>query len=152
YREDYPKRRRDLDQLAAIMARYQSLGALLADMALEPPSDSVGDVLAAESDEGLLTLSTIHSAKGLEWHTVFVIWAAEGKFPSAYNLDDTALEEERRLMYVATTRAKTELYLTYPTNVYDRSLGIVFGRPSRFIEDLPRSVLPAVALVEEGES
>src|SRR5262249_23210947 len=110
HREDYPKRRRDLEHFSTIAARYHDLETLLTDMALEPPTDSVGDVLAADPEEGLLTLSTIHSAKGLEWRAVFVIWAAEGKFPSDYNLhDDDEVEEERRLMYVATTRAKEQL-------------------------------------------
>ncbi len=151
HREDYPKRRKDLDHFASIAARYRSLENLLVDMALEPPTDSVGDVLAVEPEEGLLTLSTIHSAKGLEWHSVFVIWAADGKFPSNYNLhDDDEIEEERRLMYVATTRAKEQLYLTYPINIFDRSLGIVLGKPSRFIEDLPPAQLRPVSLVEEA--
>jgi len=151
HREDYPKRRKDLDHFASIAARYRSLESLLVDMALEPPSDSVSEVLAVEPEEGLLTLSTIHSAKGLEWHSVFVIWVADGKFPSLYNLhDDDELEEERRLMYVATTRAKEELYLTYPMNIFDRSLGMVLGKPSRFLEDLPPHQLRPVALVEEA--
>ena len=148
--EDYPKRRRDLEHFATIAARYRSLESLLTDMALEPPTDSVGDVLAAEPDEGLLTLSTIHSAKGLEWHSVFVIWAADGKFPSDYNLHtQDALEEERRLMYVATTRAKEQLYISYPINVFDRGLGMVMGKPSRFIEDISPDLLRPVALVEQ---
>jgi DNA helicase-2/ATP-dependent DNA helicase PcrA len=151
HREDYPKRRKDLDHFTSIAARYRSLENLLVDMALEPPTDSVGDVLAVDPDEGLLTLSTIHSAKGLEWHSVFVIWAADGKFPSSYNVhDDDEIEEERRLMYVATTRAKEQLYITYPINIFDRSLGIVMGKPSRFIEDLPPQQLRPVTLIEDA--
>jgi len=65
--EDFPKREKDLEHFVTIAGRYRSLASLLSDMALEPPSDSVGDVLAADVEEGLLTLSTIHSAKGLEW-------------------------------------------------------------------------------------
>jgi ATP-dependent DNA helicase UvrD/PcrA len=150
HREDYPKRRKDLEHFSTIAARYRDLGTLLTDMALEPPSDSVGDVLAADAEEGLLTLSTIHSAKGLEWHTVFVIWAAEGKFPSEYNLhDEDELEEERRLMYVAATRAKEQLYVTYPISIFDRGLGMVLGKPSRFIEDVPPHLLRPLTLVEE---
>ena len=151
HREDYPKRRKDLDHFASIAARYRSLENLLVDMALEPPTDSVGDVLAVDPEEGLLTLSTIHSAKGLEWHSVFVIWAADGKFPSNYNLhDDDEIEEERRLMYVATTRAKEQLYITYPINIFDRGLGMVMGKPSRFIEDLPPEQLRPVTLIEDA--
>jgi superfamily I DNA/RNA helicase len=67
--------------------RHGSLGSLLTDMALEPPGDSVGDVLSAsDEDEGLLMLSTIHSAKGLEWRAVFVIGLVDGRFPSYQNL------------------------------------------------------------------
>jgi ATP-dependent DNA helicase UvrD/PcrA len=150
HREDYPKRRKDLEHFGTIAARYRDLEALLTDMALEPPTDSVGDVLAVDPEEGLLTLSTIHSAKGLEWRAVFVIWVADGRFPSDYNLhDEEELEEERRLMYVATTRAKEELYLTYPINIYDRGYGMVLGKPSRFIEDLPADVLRPLTLVEQ---
>ena len=119
-------------------------------MALEPPTDSVAEVLVTDPDGEMLTLSTIHSAKGLEWRCVFVIWVAEGKFPSMYNVDDDSIEEERRLMYVATTRAKTLLYLTYPITIFDRSIGSVLGKPSRFIEDIPHEVLESMMLVEEA--
>jgi DNA helicase-2/ATP-dependent DNA helicase PcrA len=150
HREDHPKRRKDLEHFATIAARYRSLQSLLTDMALEPPTDSVSDVLAVDPEEGLLTLSTIHSAKGLEWHTVFVIWAADGRFPAEYNLhSEEEVEEERRLMYVATTRAKQELYITYPVNIFDRTMGFVMGKPSRFIEGIPPDVLQPVALVEQ---
>jgi DNA helicase-2/ATP-dependent DNA helicase PcrA len=148
--EDHPKRRKDVEHFATIAARYRNLQTLLADMALEPPSDSVADVLAVEPDEGLLTLSTIHSAKGLEWHAVFVIWAAEGKFPSMYSLADDDIEEERRLMYVATSRAKEELYVTYPMQIFDRGVGSVMGRPSRFVEGIAENLLRPMRLVEES--
>jgi len=150
HREDYPKRRKDLEHFGTIAARYRSLESLLSDMALEPPTDSVGDVLATDADEGLLTLSTVHSAKGLEWHSVFVIWAADGRFPSEYNVhDDDEIEEERRLMYVATTRTKEQLYVTYPINMFERGLGPVLGKPSRFLEHISPELLRPVALVEE---
>ncbi len=149
--EDYPKRERDLEHFATIAERYRSTQSLLADMALEPPSDSVAGVLAGDGeDEGLVTLSTIHSAKGLEWHTVFVLWAADGRFPSMYGVrDDADIEEERRLMYVAITRAKDHLYLTYPIETYERGMGFVMAKPSRFIEGLDEDVLEPLALVDE---
>ena len=152
HREDYPKRQKDLDQFGAIAMRFENLQNLLTDMALDPPTDTVGDVLSTtEDDEGLLTLSTIHSAKGLEWHTVFIIWATDGRFPSYYNVDKAdELEEERRLMYVAATRAKQHLYIVYPVNIYDRNLGMVLGKPSRFIDDIPREVLRPVTLVDDA--
>ncbi len=148
--DDYPKRLRDLEHFLSIAARYRSLQSLLTDMALEPPSDSVDDVVAVDEEEGLLTLSTIHSAKGLEWHTVFVLWAVDGKFPSAYSMHDEAeLEEERRLTYVAVTRAKRHLYVCYPINMYDRAAGMVLSKPSRFLDGIPRELLRPMQLVEE---
>jgi len=149
--EDFPKREKDLEHFVTIASRYRSLASLLSDMALEPPTDSVGDVLAADVDEGLVTLSTIHSAKGLEWTVVFVIWLVDGRFPSYHNLHDgEEVEEERRLLYVAVTRAKEHLHLSYPIDIYDRSSGMVLGQPSRFIEGLPEGLLGGVQVVEEG--
>ncbi|HZP41253.1 MAG TPA: ATP-dependent helicase [Candidatus Binatia bacterium] len=152
HREDFPKREKDLEHFITIAGRYRSLASLLADMALEPPTDSVGDGLAADGeDEGLLTLSTIHSAKGLEWHAVFVIWMVDGRFPSYHNIQDADdVEEERRLLYVSLTRAKQHLYLSYPIDVYDRASGMVLGKPSRFVEGLPEGLLREVQVVDEG--
>ncbi len=148
--EDFPKREKDLEHFVTIAGRYRSLASMLADMALEPPTDSVGDVLAADVDEGLLTLSTIHSAKGLEWNTVFIIWLVDGRFPSYHNLHDgEEVEEERRLLYVAVTRAKEHLYLSYPIDIYDRSSGMVLGQPSRFLAGLPEGVLGGMQVVDE---
>jgi DNA helicase-2/ATP-dependent DNA helicase PcrA len=151
--DDYPKREKDLEHLLTIAGRYRTLEAMLADMALEPPADSVGDVLAdGPPDEGLLTLSTIHSAKGLEWRAVFVIWLVDGRFPPYFNVkDDAEIEEERRLLYVACTRAKDFLFLTYPIDVYDRISGVVLGKPSRFLEDIPERLLEPVVALETIE-
>ena len=148
--DDYPKRQRDLEHFVSIAARYRSLQSLLTDMALEPPTDSVNDVLATDEEEGLLCLSTIHSAKGLEWHTVFIIWTVDGKFPSTYSMHgEEELEEERRLLYVAVTRAKQNLYLSYPINMYDRASGMVLSKPSRFLDGIPRQLLRPMQLVEQ---
>jgi len=151
YPDDYPKRERDLEHFQTITERYRSLQSMLADMALEPPNDSIGDVLAVEPEEGLLTLTTIHSAKGLEWKVVFLIWAADGRFPGPQSADPESLEEERRLMYVAGTRARDELYISYPIHMFDRSVGYVMGRVSRFLEDVEPEILPAARLEEEAE-
>jgi DNA helicase-2/ATP-dependent DNA helicase PcrA len=152
HRDDLPKRQKDLEHFTVITERYRSLDRLLADMALEPPNSSVGDVLATErEEEGLLTLSTIHSAKGLEWHSVFIIWAVDGRFPSLYNKDEEELEEERRLMYVAATRAKENLFITYPINIFDRATGMVLSKPSRFLDGIPRRILEPVMLMEEDD-
>lgn len=151
YADDYPRREKDLEHLCTIAARYRSLETMLTDFALEPPSDGVRGTLVAEPEEGRLTLSTIHSAKGLEWNTVFLIWAAEGKFPAYFStLDEEEVEEERRLCYVAITRAKERLYISYPIQFYERGGTPVFGRPSRFLENLPESVLQPMAIVEES--
>jgi ATP-dependent DNA helicase UvrD/PcrA len=152
HRDDYPKRLKDLEHFLAIAERYEQLEGLLSDMALDPPSDSVGDILAVDEDEGLLTLSTVHSAKGLEWHTVFILWAVDGKFPSTYSMKGPEeLEEERRLLYVAATRAKQNLYISYPINMYDRSAGFVLSKPSRFLDAIPRELLRPVQVVESLE-
>jgi len=148
--EDHPKRLRDLEHFLGITERYRSLDRLLSDMALEPPNDSVAGVLAVDPDEGPVVLSTIHSAKGLEWHTVFIIWALEGRFPSFYNINsDEELEEERRLLYVASTRAKENLFISYPIKVFDRGLRMVLSRPSQFIEGISEDLLEPMSLVDE---
>ncbi len=147
--DDYPKRARDLEQLLVITERFSDLHDLLAEMALDPPSKSIGETLAAvEEDEGHVVLSTIHSAKGLEWHTVFLIWALDGRFPPIMATESQAdLEEERRLFYVAVTRARENLYITAPTQVYDRVSGSFFSRPSRFLADIPKKYLETGKIV-----
>jgi ATP-dependent DNA helicase UvrD/PcrA len=141
--DDYPRRVRDIEQLFTIMERYEHLNNFLSDMVLEPPSASIEDRLAAApSTADRLTLSTIHSAKGLEWDTVFIIWALDGRFPSIHAIDQPdALEEERRLMYVAATRAQQRLHITYPVEIYDRSTQSVLYEPSRFLEPVPEDIL-----------
>jgi DNA helicase-2/ATP-dependent DNA helicase PcrA len=141
--DDHPKRAKDLQQLLAIIERYSDLSLFLTDMALEPPNTSVGDTFSADTPaDDRLTLTTIHSAKGLEWHTVFIIWALDGRFPSTHSLyKEEDLEEELRLMYVAATRARENLIFTYPNQIYDRMMGMELDRPSRFIDGVPQSIL-----------
>jgi DNA helicase-2/ATP-dependent DNA helicase PcrA len=152
--DDHPRRAKDLEQLLGIMERYSRLEPFLTDMALEPPNISAEDRLYAErDDEDRLVLSTIHSAKGLEWRSVFVIWALDGRFPSLYALSrEEDMEEELRLMYVAATRAQEGLFFTYPSQVYDRSLGIVLNRPSRFIDMIPDEILSKRSVGGSGRS
>ncbi len=150
YPDDFPKRERDLEHFQNITERYRSLQSMLSDMALEPPNDSLGGLLATDTEDELLTLTTIHSAKGLEWKVVFLIWAADGRFPGPQSMDPEDLEEERRLMYVATTRAKDELYLSYPIYMFDRAMGYTMGRVSRFLEDVAPEILPT-AMLQESE-
>jgi len=151
YPDDAPRRERDLEHFQNITERYHSLETMLADMALEPPNDSLGGVLAEGPEDEILTLSTIHSAKGLEWRIVFVIWAADGRFPGPMSVDEESIEEERRLMYVASTRARDELYLTYPIYMFDRMNGYIMGRASRFLDDLPAEILPTATLQDAAD-
>ena len=148
--DDFNKRKKDLDIFLNIAENYKSLNSFLTDLALEPPTDSVGGVDSTEKDKEFLTLSTIHSAKGLEWHSVFIIHALEGFFPSSQSFEDTdAIEEERRLMYVAATRAKRNLYICYPMNIFDRQQGITISKPSRFIENISEDLAEEWLLEEE---
>ncbi|NVM57234.1 MAG: ATP-dependent helicase [Desulfobacterales bacterium] len=150
--DDYPKRAKDLEHLLTIMERYKSLEGFLSDMALEPPNASIDDILATDYDDEHLVLSTIHSAKGLEWHTVFIIWALEGRFPAIHAArSDEEMEEELRLMYVAATRAKENLYFTYPINIFDHASGMVLCRPSRFIDGIFEDILEPWSLVSEQQ-
>ncbi len=110
YSDDYPKRQKDLDQLKGIMEGYEELQSFCDDTTLDPPEESKGD----EQSLDRLILSTIHSSKGLEFEAVFVLGLADGRFPHTSAVYGEQWEEERRLLYVAATRAKKYLYLTYP--------------------------------------
>jgi DNA helicase-2/ATP-dependent DNA helicase PcrA len=135
--DDYNKRNKDLEILLNITQNYKSLDTLLADLAIEPIIDSVIDIGAEDKENEFVTLSTIHSAKGLEWHSVFIIHLVEGFFPSSRSSDKLeTLEEERRLMYVASTRTKQNLFISYPMNMFDREAGMTLSKPSRFITEI----------------
>ena len=111
--DDYPRRQKELEQLIPMAERYKKMRGFLDDLVLEPPNSSA-DVEPGEKGK-ILTLSTVHSAKGLEWPVVFIIWVMEGRFPSSMAYGNPLdLEEERRLMYVAATRAKDQLIISYP--------------------------------------
>jgi DNA helicase-2/ATP-dependent DNA helicase PcrA len=147
--DDYPRRLKDLEHLESLCARHRTLSSFLAEVTLEPPEASVADIVPPERDDDTLTLSTIHSAKGLEWKVVFLLWVLDGKLPLARAAEDEEeMEEERRLLYVAATRAKDTLVLTYPVNIYERASGTVLSLPSRFVDDIPPGILPRYALIE----
>ena len=147
--DDYPRRLKDLEHIESLCARHRTLSSFLAEITLEPPEASVGDIVAPDRDGDTLTLSTIHSAKGLEWKVVFLLWVLDGKIPLARAAEDgEEMEEERRLLYVAATRAKDTLVFTYPVNIYERASGTVLSLPSRFVEDIPPEMLPRYALIE----
>ncbi|TVQ89253.1 MAG: ATP-dependent helicase [Deltaproteobacteria bacterium] len=112
--EDHRKRVNDLKTLTELASKYTDLESLLAEVALDPPEQTEIDADPAEED--WLTLSTIHSAKGLEWAVVYVMQLGDGHFPTTHAVEDPdALEEERRLLYVAVTRARDALELVRPT-------------------------------------
>ena len=123
YADDYPKRRKELDQIRALIGGYGDLQSFVDDTALDPPEADAGKP-DSSGEEGKIILSTIHSAKGLEWEVVFVIGLAEGRFPHQNATPGEQWEEERRLLYVAATRAKKHLFLTYPRQILttDRKL------------------------------
>ncbi|MFL5582547.1 MAG: ATP-dependent helicase, partial [Gemmatimonadaceae bacterium] len=126
-RERYDKpepRLADLDQLQAIASGYPSRAAFLSALALEPPSATQDLAGQSDREDDVLVLSTCHSAKGKEWDAVFLIWAVDGFFPSSRALGDPEQEdEERRLMYVALTRARNHLCVAYPLNGYQSRRG-----------------------------
>lgn len=149
--DDHPKRMKDLETFVDISGSYRSLQHLIEEVALDPIEATAIETEAANKDESPLVLSTIHSAKGLEWGTVFLIQCLDGIIPSGYAIDDPQqMEEEIRLVYVAVTRAQDQLFLTYPA-MHQSFYGDYFTNPSRFIEDLPDSLLEPWMLVEEAE-
>jgi DNA helicase-2/ATP-dependent DNA helicase PcrA len=130
-------RMRDLEQLAALAAGYEARGRFLSELTLDPPS-STGDLAGPPLlDEDWLVLSTIHSAKGLEFDVVHVIHAADGMIPSDMATgDDDEIEEERRLLYVALTRARDALHVYRPMRYYRKPKGDPhsYSQLSRFLE------------------
>ncbi|OQA21338.1 MAG: ATP-dependent DNA helicase PcrA [Actinobacteria bacterium ADurb.Bin346] len=113
--DDYHKRLDDLASLEMIAARYESLQEFLTDLTLEPVDERQLKVTPEDDEDENLILSTIHSAKGLEWHSVFIISLIDGYLPSSYAVRSSEeIEEERRLLYVAATRAAKNLYLIKP--------------------------------------
>ncbi len=139
----------DLDQLQTIAAGYPDRATFLSALALEPPQATQDLAGGSREENDCLILSTAHSAKGKEWDAVFVIWAVDGWFPSARCLNnDEDTEEERRLMYVALTRARNYLSVTYPLNAYSSRRGADYSLDQlcRFIDRGVRDNMQRVAL------
>ena len=137
---NYEARREDLNTLANFAKQYTSAGDFLDQLALLTNLDH--EATANEDETEMVTLSSVHQAKGLEWKAVFVIWMTDGMFPSSRSLEsEDAIEEERRLFYVAVTRAKDELYLTYPHMRLNAGYGEMMQRPSRFLAEVPKALL-----------
>jgi DNA helicase-2/ATP-dependent DNA helicase PcrA len=138
---NYELRREDLNQLAIFARQFKDVHEFLSQLALISNVDAEAAPTQI-NDKEAVSLSSVHQAKGLEFHTVFVIWLTDGMFPSNRSLDTRdALEEERRLFYVAITRARDELYLTYPQMRLSGGYGDVFQRPSRFLQEIPNDLV-----------
>lgn len=137
-------RAKDLEQIEQMAARFETRSQFLNDLTLDPPSSTQDLAANPLLDEDYLTLSTIHSAKGLEWDSVFVLHAADGNIPSDMATESAAeIEEERRLFYVALTRAKANLHVMFPQRYYFhshfKSDQHSYAQRTRFIPD---EVLP----------
>jgi DNA helicase-2/ATP-dependent DNA helicase PcrA len=135
---DFQVRLLDINVLVDLASRYDTLDKFLTDFALDPPSKKFGSrtvPLIDESEEKPLTISTIHSAKGLEWYGVIIPHALDGLIPSVRSLGNIEeIEEERRLFYVACSRAKQELFITMPSFV--STYNAFLSYPSRFLVEV----------------
>lgn len=137
-------RRGDIEQLSQYGGNFDDILEFLAQLSLMSSTDGQPTGERSEPDDEKVTLSSIHQAKGLEWKAVFLIWLVNGQFPNGRILeadDADMLEEERRLFYVALTRAKDELYLTYPMMNPKSYTGDIICRPSQFLEDFPATMV-----------
>lgn len=155
--ENAQARKRDLEHIEQVATRYTSRRQLLTDLTLDPPN-STSDIAADPlKDEDWLVLSTIHSAKGCEWDVVYLIHASDGCLPSDMATgNDREIEEELRLAYVAMTRARNALYVTWPLRYYQKWGSYtdrhIYSQLSRFISDEVRESCEAVSCGEAGRS
>ena len=161
--DDATRRARDLEALEVIAERYDDLEQFLSDLAIDPPDFRRPEAaLGDDSEDEWMTLSTVHSAKGLEWHTVFVVQLNMGRFPGYPSLQDAdQYEEERRLLYVAVTRAKSNLFLIKPEEQRGRGgyfevaelspLLADLGQLDRLVEDEMFAPSPEGAGEAEGD-
>jgi DNA helicase-2/ATP-dependent DNA helicase PcrA len=153
--ENPQARVRDLDHIEQVASRYKSRRQLLTDLTLDPPNSTRDISSHGAGDDDRLVLSTIHSAKGCEWDVVYVIHAADGSLPSEKSTaSESELDEERRLAYVAMTRARDMLYITWPLRVYQRwGAGggkNMYAQISRFITDDVRASCTMISFGDMG--
>ncbi|MEX1310689.1 MAG: ATP-dependent helicase [Candidatus Sulfomarinibacteraceae bacterium] len=144
--ENAGSRLEDLEQLALFGDGFPDTQTFLAEITLL--NDLSGEESVGGPDDEVLTLSSTHQAKGLEWRVVFVVWLAEGRFPSARAED---IEEERRLFYVAVTRARDRLFLIRPELARDRYRVDVLLDPSRFLSELPEGVRERIVVAAQDD-
>src|SRR5580658_9498820 len=139
---NYRTRLEDLEQLAVFAYQFQTTEKFLTQLALLTNVEAEDD--SAKNDDARIRLSTIHQAKGLEFDAVFVIMLCDGLFPSSRSIESgDGEEEERRLFYVAITRARNELYLSYPLirGGFGNSAADSMQHPSRFLGEIPKDLL-----------
>ncbi len=153
--ENSVMRVRDLENLERIASRYRSRAQFLADLQLDPPTSTSDLAGAPVKDEDWLILSTIHSAKGCEWDVVYLIHAADGFLPSDMSTgSEEEIEEERRLTYVAMTRARDFLYITWPFRYYHKTRRYTdshsYAQLCRFLSEDVRAMLDEVDLAHLG--
>lgn len=142
----------DIKELANFAHTYKDLKDFLADTALREGFKGETILGSEEGEEEAITLSTVHQAKGLEWKTVFIIGLCDGQFPHPKSFEEPAqLEEERRLFYVAITRAKDCIYLLHPMTRFDYNYGTVISRPSLFLQELEEGLYEKWEIEEEPE-
>jgi DNA helicase-2/ATP-dependent DNA helicase PcrA len=142
--ENAGARLEDLEQLALFADGHPDVNTFLSEVTLL--NDLSGEDAVAGPPDEMLTLSTVHQAKGIEWRAVFILWLAEGRFPT-FRMDDE--EEERRLFYVAATRARDRLFLVRPKIARDRYRVDTILDPSRFLSELPNDVRELITVAEE---
>jgi len=149
--ENAEPRENDIEYLSPLAAGYSSRRQFLADLILDPPTSTSDFAGPQIKDEDWLILSTIHSAKGLEWDAVYLIHAADGCLPSDMSTgSDEEIEEELRLTYVAMTRARDFLYVLWPQRYYLRPFGLSerhnYAQCSRFFTDEVLNTMDEIAV------
>ena len=150
----YPNFQMRLDELKELenyAMQYKELEKFLSSLVLLGGVSAEEIVGPGEKPLENVILTTVHQAKGLEWKVVFVIWLAEGRFPSYLSFgSEKEIEEERRLFYVAVTRSKDQLYLTYPV-VYNSREGTIFLKASRFLKEVSENRYEKWLIEEEDQ-
>lgn len=146
--EESEARVEDLQQLLDMASRYESLEEFVADVTLQ--DGFKGETPTPRNDNFRVVLSTIHQAKGLEWDFIFILSICDGQFPHSKVVEDSIeMEEERRLFYVAVTRARQQVYLLYPKSDYSRQWGSLIQQNSTFLKELPEEVYDRKELVSD---